>query len=181
MRMRSDMRAMTARIKQIDLRSALEFYGVRFNRQGAALCPFHQEKTPSFKVKNGWYHCFGCGESGDLIEFVRNRANCSFKDAVDRIASDFHLSAGRATLAQRLEASRSEARREARNLALRAAEDAYLDKLSAYLDRAEQTEKAKQADPLSKRTADAYWDELKAYAALLAADDIRKETNSCWQ
>ncbi|WP_028323123.1 CHC2 zinc finger domain-containing protein [Desulfatirhabdium butyrativorans] len=52
-----------------------------------ALCPFHGERTPSFFVyeNSNRYHCFGCGESGDAIDFVRRLEGCTFKDAVERL------------------------------------------------------------------------------------------------
>jgi len=52
------------------------------------LCPFHQEKTPSFTVnpERGVWHCFGCGESGDAIDFLQRQATLSFTEAVERLA-----------------------------------------------------------------------------------------------
>lgn len=52
------------------------------------LCPFHQEKTPSFHVRDedGYYHCFGCGVSGDAISFLREQESMSFIDAIHHLA-----------------------------------------------------------------------------------------------
>jgi hypothetical protein len=52
-----------------------------------ALCPFHSEKTPSFFVfdSSNKYHCFGCGEHGDAIDFIRKIDGLSFRDAVERL------------------------------------------------------------------------------------------------
>ena len=52
------------------------------------LCPFHDEKTPSFQVtpSRGFYYCFGCGEGGDVIDFVRKLDNLSFSEAVQQLA-----------------------------------------------------------------------------------------------
>lgn len=57
-------------------------------RSYVGLCPFHQEKTPSFHVnpERGFYHCFGCGASGDAIKFLRELEGLSFVDAVRHIA-----------------------------------------------------------------------------------------------
>ena len=54
-----------------------------------ACCPFHHEKTPSFAVKedDGFYHCFGCGVSGDVVKFVQNIESTDFMTAV-RILAD---------------------------------------------------------------------------------------------
>jgi len=54
-----------------------------------ALCPFHDEKTPSFSVNTGlgYFHCFGCGESGDVFDFVRKMEQLTFPEAVEALAS----------------------------------------------------------------------------------------------
>ncbi len=51
-------------------------------------CPFHNEKTPSFSVseEKGFYHCFGCGEHGDIISFVMKSENVDFKTAITELA-----------------------------------------------------------------------------------------------
>jgi DNA primase len=53
------------------------------------LCPFHDERTPSFNVRPavGRYHCFGCGEGGDVIDFVQKVDLLAFSDAVERLAA----------------------------------------------------------------------------------------------
>jgi DNA primase len=52
------------------------------------LCPFHEEKTPSFNVRpsHGTFHCFGCGEGGDVIAFVMKIEHLGFVEAVERLA-----------------------------------------------------------------------------------------------
>jgi DNA primase len=56
-----------------------------------ALCPFHQEKTPSFYVipSKGFYNCFGCGESGDVFTFLMKRLGLEFQDAVRTLAARY--------------------------------------------------------------------------------------------
>ncbi|WP_411722283.1 DNA primase [Mycetocola sp.] len=53
------------------------------------LCPFHDERSPSFHVRPqlGFYHCFGCGESGDVISFLQKMDHVTFADAVERLAA----------------------------------------------------------------------------------------------
>jgi DNA primase len=55
------------------------------------LCPFHDEKSPSFSVRPavGAYHCFGCGEGGDVISFVTKIDHLSFAEAVERLAARY--------------------------------------------------------------------------------------------
>ena len=56
-------------------------------------CPFHHEKTPSFAVDEDrqFYHCFGCGESGNIINFVQKIENTDFMDSVRRLADEVKL------------------------------------------------------------------------------------------
>ncbi len=55
------------------------------------LCPFHQEKTPSFTVsaEKGLYYCFGCGEGGDVVRFVERMENLSFSEAIEQLGERF--------------------------------------------------------------------------------------------
>lgn len=81
------------RIKEaVTTREAAEFYGVSVNRYGFALCPFHQEKTPSMKVDKR-FHCFGCGEDGDVIDFTAKLFDLDLKTAAQKLAFDFGLDA----------------------------------------------------------------------------------------
>lgn len=76
----------------------VEFIGryVKLKKQGSnfvGLCPFHQEKTPSFVVSPSkqLYHCFGCGASGDVVTFLMRIENLSFKEALTQIAKEAHV------------------------------------------------------------------------------------------
>ncbi len=55
------------------------------------LCPFHQEKTPSFTVsaEKSLYYCFGCGEGGDVVRFVERMENLSFSEAIEQLGERF--------------------------------------------------------------------------------------------
>ncbi|WP_039242627.1 CHC2 zinc finger domain-containing protein [Clostridium botulinum] len=75
-------------LQDIDLKSLIENEtGERFNRQGYIKCPFHNEKTPSLKVKyfpdanKERWHCFGCDDTGDAIDFIMKYKNSSYKEA----------------------------------------------------------------------------------------------------
>lgn len=59
----------------------------------SGLCPFHNEKSPSFTVNDakGFYHCFGCAAHGDLIGFVMNSEGLEFRDAVVKLADEFGI------------------------------------------------------------------------------------------
>jgi len=62
-------------------------------RNYKALCPFHQEKTPSFYVYENTqsYHCFGCGANGDIFSFVQAYENLDFVDSVKHVAERFSI------------------------------------------------------------------------------------------
>lgn len=57
------------------------------------LCPFHEERTPSFHVRPqvGYYHCFGCGEGGDVFSFLQKMDHVTFQEAVERLAGRLGL------------------------------------------------------------------------------------------
>ncbi|MBP5352297.1 MAG: DNA primase, partial [Alphaproteobacteria bacterium] len=57
-------------------------------REYLGLCPFHQEKTPSFTINEskGFYHCFGCGAHGDIVKFLMESENLPFIEAVRKLA-----------------------------------------------------------------------------------------------
>ena len=66
---------------------------VKLTRRGRnlfGLCPFHREKSPSFSVRDdeGFFHCFGCGASGDVFKYVMQTEGLSFPEAVERLADE---------------------------------------------------------------------------------------------
>ena len=66
----------------------------RKGREYAGLCPFHNEKTPSFTVsdKKGFYHCFSSGKHGDIISFLQETERLTFSEAVERLAAEAGMS-----------------------------------------------------------------------------------------
>ena len=89
---------------------------VQLRRAGAdslkGLCPFHDEKSPSFHVRpnHGHFHCFGCGEGGDVYAFVQKIEHVSFVEAVERLADRIGYTityTGAASAVQRDRGSRS--------------------------------------------------------------------------
>lgn len=69
---------------------------ITLKRQGSGyvgLCPFHGEKTPSFNIRDGgkFYHCFGCGVSGNAISFLMQMRGISFPQAVEELANRYNI------------------------------------------------------------------------------------------
>jgi DNA primase len=65
----------------------------RSGRGMLGLCPFHDEKSPSFSVddERGFYHCFGCGAGGNVFKFVMQMENVSFPEAVRKVAAHYSI------------------------------------------------------------------------------------------
>lgn len=77
-------------IKQsVSMREVIERYGVSINRNGFCRCPFHDERTASFRVYKDSFFCFGCGKSGDVFTFVQNVENCDFKTAFEILGGTY--------------------------------------------------------------------------------------------
>jgi DNA primase len=80
----------------------------RSGREHKGLCPFHNEKTPSFYVveDKGFFHCFGCGAHGDAIGFVMRADNLDFIEAVERLAGEAGIAVPQQTPQERERAQR---------------------------------------------------------------------------
>ncbi|MFH2073500.1 MAG: DNA primase, partial [Actinomycetota bacterium] len=105
----------------------------RSGRSVMAVCPFHQEKTPSMSIDpaRGLYHCFGCGKSGDLFRFVQDTQALEFSDAVEMLARRSGI-----TLHRDPEAARRRDRRQVLVDATQTAVEFYLDTLRKSPDAA---------------------------------------------
>ena len=76
----------------VTLRQAAETYGLTVSRNGMTCCPFHEDAHPSLKLNEDYFFCFGCGASGDVIDFTAKLFGVSLKDAVTKLAADFGVS-----------------------------------------------------------------------------------------
>ena len=68
-----------------------ERYGFPPNRSGYIRCPFHDEKTPSLRMKEKYWKCYGCGKGGTVIDFVMQLFEINFTQALVRLNHDFSL------------------------------------------------------------------------------------------
>ena len=68
-----------------------EHYGVEVNRHRKAVCPFHNDRNPSLYVADDHYHCFACGEHGDVIDFTANLFGLKLYEAAQKLAYDFGI------------------------------------------------------------------------------------------
>ena len=75
----------------INTREAAARYGVEVNRHGKALCPFHNDRNPSLFVDDDHYHCYACGEHGDVIDFTAKLFGLKLYEAAQKLAYDFGI------------------------------------------------------------------------------------------
>ena len=118
-----------------ELRSAADIVAVigdhtklrKAGRSWKGLCPFHNERTPSFTVDRdkGLYHCFGCGVGGDVIHFVRQIDRLDFPEAVEALASRFGV-----TIPRRVRLGPRQERRDRLFEAVAAAQRLYAERLA---------------------------------------------------
>lgn len=76
---------------RLTMQEVLEYYGYEPNKKGFVCCPFHSEKTPSMKIFEKDYHCFGCQEHGDVITFIQKLFGLSFQETLKKVDIDFGL------------------------------------------------------------------------------------------
>ncbi|MDR1674015.1 MAG: hypothetical protein LBR54_01000 [Oscillospiraceae bacterium] len=77
--------------ERLNLREVAEYYGLEVNRGGFVSCPFHDERTPSMKLYDDHFYCYGCGCHGDVTDLTAKIFNLSPIDAARKLASDFGI------------------------------------------------------------------------------------------
>ena len=77
----------------VTLRQAAETYGLRVLRNGMTCCPFHEDQHPSLKMNEDYFFCFGCGASGDVIDFTARLFGLSPYAAAQKLETDFRIDA----------------------------------------------------------------------------------------
>ena len=75
----------------VTVKQAAEHYGYEVNRGDMICCPFHDDRHPSMKLNRDYFYCFGCGATGDVIDFVARLFGLSSYDAAKKLAYDFGI------------------------------------------------------------------------------------------
>ena len=79
----------------VTLRQAADHYGLKTNRSGMVCCPFHDDRHPSMKLNEDYFYCFGCGATGDVVDFTARLLGLSAYEAAQRLATDFGVDTSR--------------------------------------------------------------------------------------
>ena len=75
----------------VTVKQAAEHYGYKVNRGDMICCPFHDDRHPSMKLNRDYFYCFGCGATGDVIDFVAQLFGLSGYKAAKKLAYDFGI------------------------------------------------------------------------------------------
>ena len=75
----------------VTVKQATEYYGCKVNRGNMICCPFHNDRHPSMKLNRDYFYCFGCGATGDVIDFVARLFGLSNYGAAKKLAYDFGI------------------------------------------------------------------------------------------
>lgn len=87
----------------VTVRQAAEHYGLEVGRNGMTRCPFHDDRHPSLKLNESYFYCFGCGATGDVIDFVARLFSLSSYEAAQKLAYDFGIDPDKPPAAAALE------------------------------------------------------------------------------
>ena len=87
----ADQDAFTVVKETVPMAETVSFYGYEPNRAGFIRCMFHAEKTPSLKIYERSFYCFGCGAHGSVIDFVGRLFDLKPLDAVKKLNEDFRI------------------------------------------------------------------------------------------
>ena len=87
----------------VTVKQAAEHYGCKVNRGDMICCPFHDDRHPSLKLNESYFYCFGCGATGDVIDFVARLFDLSSYEAAQKLAYDFGIDPDKPPVAAALE------------------------------------------------------------------------------
>ena len=98
----------------VSVKEAAEYYGLEVNRGNMICCPFHADRTPSMKLNEDYFYCFGCGASGDVIDLAARLFGLSSYDAAKKLAADFGIAGQKPSILARLQRGKSQVETERR-------------------------------------------------------------------
>ena len=93
-------------------RMAAERYGLPIQQGSMTRCPFHADRTPSMKLNEDYFYCFGCGATGDVIDLAARLFDLSKYEAVQKLAADFGISGEKPSVLAKLKRGKTQAEAE---------------------------------------------------------------------
>ena len=99
----------------VSVKEAAEYYGLGVNRGNMVCCPFHNDRTPSMKLNEDYFYCFGCGASGDVIDLAVRLFSLSSYDAAKKLAADFGIAGQKPSILAKLQRGKSQAEAKRRS------------------------------------------------------------------
>ena len=94
------------------VRQAAEHYGLKIGQGNMVCCPFHADRTPSMKLNEDYFYCFGCGATGDVIDLAARLFDLSKYEAVQKLAADFGISGEKPSVLAKLKRGKTQAEAE---------------------------------------------------------------------
>ena len=95
-------------------RMTAERYGLPIQQGNMISCPFHADRTPSMKLNEDYFYCFGCGASGDVIALTAQLFNLPPLEAAKKLAADFGIAGQKPSILAKLQRGKSQAEAERR-------------------------------------------------------------------
>ena len=92
----------------VSVKEAVEYYGLEVNRGSMVCCPFHADRTPSMKLNEDYFYCFGCGATGDVIDLVARLFHLPPAEAAKRLAEDFGVAEQKPSVLARLKRGKTQ-------------------------------------------------------------------------
>ena len=95
-------------------RMAAERYGLPIQQGNMICCPFHADRTPSMKLNEDYFYCFGCGATGDIIALTAQLFDLPPAEAAKKLAADFGIAGQKPSILAKLQRGKSQAEAERR-------------------------------------------------------------------
>ena len=92
----------------VSIKEAAEHYGLKIGRGNMVCCPFHADRTPSMKLNEDYFYCFGCGATGDVIDLVARLFHLPPAEAAKRLAEDFGVAEQKPSVLARLKRGKTQ-------------------------------------------------------------------------
>lgn len=99
----------------VSVKEAAEYYGLEVNRGNMVCCPFHNDRTPSMKLNEEYFYCFGCGAHGDVVALTAQLFDLPPAETAKKLAADFGIVEQKPSVLTKLKRSKSQAELESRS------------------------------------------------------------------